>query len=75
MMIFGFHASLPMNICKVFFKVFSPLMWEILHAWRDVFTLMWEILHAWRETGRNSVQAEDSLSMRESWKPCVGSHI
>ena len=31
---------------------------------------MREILHAWRESGRNSVQAGDSLSMRESWKPC-----
>ena len=28
------------------------------------------MLHAWRESGRNSVQAWDSLSMRESWKPC-----
>ena len=28
-----------------------------------------EILHACRESGRNSVQAGDSLSMRESWKP------
>ena len=44
-------------------------MREILHAWRDFFSLMWEILHACRETGRNSVQAGDSLSMRESWKP------
>ena len=34
------------------------------------FSLMQEILHAWREIGRNSVQAGDSLSMRESWKPC-----
>ena len=33
------------------------------------FSLMWEILHACRESGRNSVQAGDSLSMRESWKP------
>ena len=31
---------------------------------------MREILHAWRESGRNSDQAGDSLSMRESWKPC-----
>ena len=38
-------------------------------AW--FFSLMWEILHAYRESGRNSVQAGDSLSMRESWKPCV----
>ena len=35
------------------------------------FSLMWEILHACRETGRNGVQAGDSLSMRESWKPCL----
>ena len=35
------------------------------------FSLMWEILHACRESGRNSVQAGDSLSMRESWKPCI----
>ena len=34
------------------------------------FSLMWEILHACRESGRNSVQAGDSLSMQESWKPC-----
>ena len=34
------------------------------------FSLMWEILHACRESGRNSVQEGDSLSMRESWKPC-----
>ena len=33
------------------------------------FSLMWEILHACWETGRNGVQAGDSLSMRESWKP------
>ena len=37
-------------------------------------SLMWEILHACRESGRNSVQAGDSLSMRESWKPCVPSY-
>ena len=36
-----------------------------------IFSLMREILHAWRESGRNSVQAGDSLSMRESWKPWV----
>ena len=35
-------------------------MREILHAWRDFFSFMWEILHACRESGRNSVQAEDS---------------
>ena len=35
------------------------------------FSLMWEILHACRESGRNSVQAGDSLSMRESLKPCL----
>ena len=38
------------------------------------FSLMWEILHACRESGRNSVQAGDSLSMRESWKPCHKTH-
>ena len=48
------------------FKVFSSLMREILHAcW--TFSLMRENLHAWRESGRNSVQAGDPLSMRESW--------
>ena len=52
--------------------MFSPLMREILHAWRDFFSFMWEILHACRESGRNSVQAGDSLSMRESWKPWSG---
>ena len=36
------------------------------------FSLMREILHACRESGRNSVQAGDSLSMRESWKPWIG---
>ena len=35
------------------------------------FSLTWEILHACWESRRNSVQAGDSLSMRESWKPCV----
>ena len=35
------------------------------------FSLMWEILQACRESGRNRVQAGDSLSMRESWKPWV----
>ena len=34
------------------------------------YSIMWEILHDCRESGRNSVQAGDSLSMRESWKPC-----
>ena len=54
-----------MKIWKVIIcKVFSPL------AWLDFFSLMREILHACRESGRNSVQAGDSLSMRESWKPC-----
>ena len=51
------------------FLMFFPLMREILHAWRDFCSLMWEILHACRESGRNSVLAGDSLSMRESWKP------
>ena len=36
-----------------------------------IFLLMWEILHSCRESGRNSVQAGDSLSMRESWKPWI----
>ena len=35
------------------------------------FSLIQEILHAWQESGRNNVQAGDSLSMRESWKPCI----
>ena len=34
------------------------------------FSVMWEILYACQESGRNTVQAGDSLSMRESWKPC-----
>ena len=55
------------EICKVIiFKGFFPLVREALYAWRDFFSLMQEILHAWE----NSVQAGDSLSMRESWKPC-----
>ena len=34
-------------------------------------TFMREILHAWRESARNSIQAWDSRSMRESWHaPC-----
>ena len=48
---------------------FSPLMREILHARRDFFHWCVKILHACRESGRKSVQAGDSLSMRESWKP------
>ena len=32
---------------------------------------MREILYVWRESVRNSVQARDSLSKRESWKPCL----
>ena len=36
-----------------------------------IFSLVREILHAWRESGRNSARAGDSLSMRESWKPCI----
>ena len=31
-----------------------------------IFSLMREILHVWRESVRNSVQAGDSRSMRES---------
>ena len=36
-----------------------------------IFSLIREILHSWRESGRNNVQAGDSLLMRESWKPCI----
>ena len=66
---FGLHASLPMKICKlIIFKVFSPLMREILHAWWDFFHLCGTF---YMLGGRNSVQAGDSLSVRESWKPCA----
>ena len=65
-MIFWLHWKLARQL---FSNVFPPLMREISHAWRDFFLFMWEILHACRESGRNSVQAGDSLSMRESWKP------
>ena len=41
----------------------------ILHAWR-YFVFIRDILHAWRESRRNSIQAGDYPSMRESWKPC-----
>ena len=58
------------KICKVIiFKGFSHL-WGRLYILGGIFSLMQEILHAWRESGRNSVLPEESLSMRESWKPC-----
>ena len=65
-------ACLSENLQGSYFLMFlSPLMRESLHAWRDFFPLIREILHAWRESRRNSVQAGDSLSMREGWKPCL----
>ena len=58
------------KICKVIiFKGFSYL-WGRLYILGGIFSLMQEILHASREIGRNSVQAGESLSVRESWKPC-----
>ena len=59
------------KICKViiFFKVFPTGEGDFI-CLVGFFSLMQEILHSWRESGRNSVQAGDSLSMRESWKPC-----
>ena len=61
----GLHAFLQVKIWKVIiWKVFFPT------CLAGFFSLMREILHACRESGRNSVQAGDSLSMRESWKPC-----
>ena len=47
------------------FFMFHSFSWEILFVMR-------EILYAWRERGRNSVQAGDFLSMRESWQPWTG---
>ena len=69
---YDFFGGVALKIGKAIISwFFCPLMREILHAWRDFFSLMWEILHACRDSGRNSVQAGDSLSMRESWKPCI----
>ena len=68
----GLHASLPMKICKVIiFLNFFPTDAGDFTCLEGFFSLMSEILHAWRESGRNSVQAGDSLSMRESWKLCI----
>ena len=39
------------------------------------FAFMRNILHAWHESVRNSVQAWESRSMRESWQPCLNSGI
>ena len=64
MILGGLYAFLPVKIWKV-------IIWKVFpHMLGWIFSLMREILHACRESGRNSVQAGDSLSMRESWKPC-----
>ena len=61
-----------------YFLMFFPTDAGDFTCLTGFFSLMWEILHACRESGRNSVQAGDSLSMRESWKPwwkCAPHHI
>ena len=77
MLIFlGLHASLPMKIYRVIiFKVFSPLMREILQAWRMFFIDVGDFTCL---TGREG----EIVSSREissqcgrvgtgSWKPCI----
>ena len=59
------------NWQSTYFLRFFPTDAGDFTCLRDFFSLVREILHAWRESGRNSAQAGDSLSMRESWKPCV----
>ena len=54
-----------------YFLMFFPTDAGEFTCLAGFFSFMWEILHACRESGRNSVQAGDSLSMRESWKPCI----
>ena len=54
-----------------YFLMFFPTEAGDFTCLAGLFSFMWEILHACRESGRNSVQAGDSLSMRESWKPWV----
>ena len=53
-----------------YFLMFFPTDAGDFTCLAGFFSFMWEILHACRESGRNCVQAGDSLSMRESWKPC-----
>ena len=70
--IFGaLHASLPNKDLQgnYFYKVFPTGAGDLI-CLAGFLSLMQEILHAWRESGRNGVLAGDSLSMRESWKPC-----
>ena len=62
------------NLQGNYFKVFFPADAGDFTCLAGFFSLMWEILHASRESGRNSVQAGDSLSMRESWKPWIKLH-
>ena len=57
-----------------YFLMFFPTDAGDFTCLAGFFSFMWEILHACRESGRNSVQAGDSLSMRESWKPCCNYH-
>ena len=59
-------------------KVMFSLMREIFHVWRDVLHScggFYMRIYAWRERVRNSVQAWDSRSMRESWQPCIFSYL
>ena len=60
------HASLPNKNLQgnYFLRVFSHLSGR-LYILGGIFSLMQEILHAWRESGRNSVQAGDSLNAGE----------
>ena len=59
------------NLQDNYFLRFFPTDAGDFTCLAGLFSLMWEILHACRESGRNSVQAGDSLSMRERWKPCI----
>ena len=54
-----------------YFLMFFPTDAGDFTCLAGFFSFMWEILPACRESGRNSVQAGDSLSMRESWKPWI----
>ena len=71
MMIFEVACLLAYENVQGVLSGFFPHLCGRVYMFGGIFPLMWEILRAWRESGRNSVQAGDSLSMRESWKPCL----
>ena len=60
------HASLSIKNLQgnYFLRLFSHLSGR-LYILGGIFSLMQEILHAWRESGRNSVQAGNSLNAGE----------